>query len=165
MMRKLLQLIVFLSIFSIFFCGVTHAEESYYLTIDSISDQTIGIPFTITGKTNVEEGTSLLVLLLPERYADPHRSQTWQKCFFEKTTVVKRSGNDTYNIWSIPVNTTDFIESVYVADVSSLDEVYVSDTALFSVVHPPVQTPGFGLLSIFSAVAGLAGIAFLRRCT
>ncbi len=140
-----------------------YAEESYWLTIDTISDQKIGVPFTIQGKTNTEEGTPLWVLLVPERYADPHRSQSWQKFFFEGRSVVERSGNDTYNIWSFPVNTTDFIESVYVVHVSSLDEVYVSDTALFSVVHPPVQTPGFGLLSICSAVAGLVGITFLRR--
>lgn len=141
----------------------SYAEESPWLTIDTISNQTIGVPFTITGKTNTEEGTPLVVLLVPERYADPHRSQTWQKFFFEGRAAVERSGNDIYNIWSFPVNTTDFIESVYVVHVSSLDGVDVSDTALFSVVHPSVQTPGFDLLSIFSAVAGLLGITFLRR--
>ena len=161
-------------IFSLIFFGVgTVAADSYWITIDPVSDseRVIGTPLLVSGLTNLPVGTLLNVEFVPVEYVDVDMVVT-KEMVFARTYVQPGNSpsdpNNIWNIWQYEVNTSNFIPPAYQVTVTGLDpegrqyEAVKPFLISYPVTPTSSQSPGFsGVLSLACALGVFA--VFLRQ--
>ncbi|WP_157202203.1 hypothetical protein [Methanoplanus limicola] len=113
--------------------------ENPWIKIDSISDHHAGDLFTISGTTNLDVGTEI-VIALTDSFFQVSEEKTDDFSNISSTVQVVEGIN--YNEWSLDIDTSDFSENNYKVQAESI-EFNVSATANFSIINSsiPIPTP------------------------
>ena len=161
-------MIVILSL--IFFGAGSVAADSYWITIDPLSDseRVIGTPLLVSGLTNLPVGTLLKVEFVPVEYVDVDMAVTKEMVFARTHVQSDDYSSGQINIWQYEVNTSNFIPPAYQVTVTGLGPEGGQYQAVkpFLISYPATpsshQSPGFlGILSLACTLGVFA--VFLRR--
>jgi trimeric autotransporter adhesin len=104
-----------------------------YITINPVSDHTIGDVITITGTTNLPVNTTLIVQAGPKVFTN------YEQNYFFKTVNVSR-GNG-INEWSVLMNTSTFSADDYNLTIDRVEGSSLMNTTRFT-MNPEGTRPG-----------------------
>lgn len=111
--------------------------ENPYITINPLGNQEIGIPFTISGTTNLAAGNQLLVEISSTSFVPGDKNQQTSASGVSGTVIVF-SGSQ--NGWSYLVSCSGRAPDSYTVCVSGIS-VSTSASASLNVVSSPVVPP------------------------
>lgn len=98
-------------------CMVSGYVNKPFISVDPISDQNIGNPFTITGTTSLPAGSVLLVEVYPASFQNATGTGSGE--FYGASGIVSvTAGSGNIHAWSMALNTTKFSPGTYLVKTS-----------------------------------------------
>ncbi|MDV0443426.1 hypothetical protein [Methanorbis rubei] len=159
------RIVLTILLLSIFFCGVTVADELIH--IDDVGPQTIGESFTLTGSAEFPAGTVLHIRIVPVDDVDISISAGPSKNMVWGDTVIEKGPGGTNGAWNYTVNTSNLLPTAYFVRVYSDDVKYpYSERATAFTARLPTQIrpePTASSLPLVGILGGLGCAAALAH--
>ncbi|EHQ35925.1 MEMAR_RS02690 family S-layer glycoprotein [Methanoplanus limicola] len=122
---------------------LTFLVEEPWIRINYIGNHLTGDNITVGGTTNLAIGDGLIVEVTSSSFQPTQKTQTGE--FSGISSTIQVTEGETYNEWSMDVDTTEFIPDEYIVKVEAIEADATATTTfnLYSGVIPiPTPVPG-----------------------